>query len=151
MGIYEDWHDLMFSLQCLSKGSAKRQFRQSIKYGFGGLCAYCRERRATTVDHLRPRSKGGSSLRSNLVPACHSCNHAKGSEDWLSWYQRQSFYSRIAEELINEWVTNKRYDDHEEQVNDEFNNRTEVCSSTCEIRSRKNEPPCTREDDLAVA
>ena len=68
MGITEDWHELMFSLQCLTKGSAKRQFRQSIKYSFGGLCAYCRCRKATTIDHFKPKSKGGSSLRSNLVP-----------------------------------------------------------------------------------
>lgn len=151
MGISEDWHELMFSLQCLTKGSAKRQFRQTIKYAFGGLCAYCRERRATTIDHLRPKSKGGSSLRSNLVPACHECNHAKGSEDWLSWYQRQDFYSRIAEELIDEWIANKRYDTPEDYVNDKLNNRTTVCSSESEIRGRENEPPCFGEDDLAIA
>ena len=57
MGIAEDWADLMFNLDCLSKGSAKRKFRKSIKYGWGGLCAYCRSRRATTLDHLKPREK----------------------------------------------------------------------------------------------
>ena len=152
MGISEDWTELMFSLQCLSKGSAKRQFRQSIKYAFGGLCAYCRQNRATTIDHLRPKSKGGSSLRSNLVPACQSCNHAKGSEDWLTWYQRQEFYSKIAEECIEEWISNKRLTNDEEHVNEGTTyNRAAVCTAACKIRSEQNEPPCIGEDSLAVA
>jgi hypothetical protein len=125
MGYAEDWGELMFDLQCLTKGSAKRQFKQDIRYSFGGLCAYCRCKRANTIDHLRPRCKGGSNLRSNLVPACHECNHSKGSEMWLSWYQRQSFYNTVAQELIEEWIANKRMDldDYDERID----NRTAVC------------------------
>ncbi len=125
MGYAEDWGELMFDLQCLTKGSAKRQFKQDIRYSFGGLCAYCRCKRANTIDHLKPRCKGGSNLRSNLVPACHECNHSKGSEMWLSWYQRQSFYNTVAQELIEEWIANKRMDldDYDERID----NRTAVC------------------------
>jgi hypothetical protein len=125
MGYAEDWGELMFDLQCLTKGSAKRQFKQDIRYSFGGLCAYCRCKRANTIDHLRPRCKGGSNLRSNLVPACHECNHSKGSEMWLSWYQRQTFYNTVAQELIEEWIANKRMDldDYDERID----NRTAVC------------------------
>ncbi len=99
--------------------------RQDIRYSFGGLCAYCRCKRANTIDHLKPRCKGGSNLRSNLVPACHECNHSKGSEMWLSWYQRQSFYNTVAQELIEEWIANKRMDldDYDERID----NRTAVC------------------------
>jgi hypothetical protein len=125
MGYAEDWGELMFDLQCLTKGSAKRQFKQDIRYSFGGLCAYCRCKRANTIDHLKPRCKGGSNLRSNLVPACHECNHSKGSEMWLSWYQRQEFYNTVAQELIEEWIANKRMDldDYDERID----NRTTVC------------------------
>jgi hypothetical protein len=125
MGYAEDWGELMFDLQCLTKGSAKRQFKQDIRYSFGGLCAYCRCKRANTIDHLKPRCKGGSNLRSNLVPACHECNHSKGSEMWLSWYQRQEFYNTVAQELIEEWIANKRMDldDYDERID----NRTAVC------------------------
>ena len=150
MGISEDWHELMFSLQCLSKGSAKRQFRQSIKYAFGGLCAYCRENRATTIDHLKPKSKGGSSLRSNLVPACHSCNHDKGSEDWLSWYQRQEFYNRIAQECIEEWISNKRLNE-DYVIEGSADDRTTVCTPASEVRSITDEPPRFGENRLAAA
>jgi hypothetical protein len=131
MGYAEDWGELMFDLQCLTKGSAKRQFKQDIRYSFGGLCAYCRCRRANTIDHLKPRCKGGSNLRSNLVPACHECNHSKGSEMWLSWYQRQEFYNTVAQELIEEWIANKRMDldDYDERID----NRTAVCLTASTI------------------
>ena len=132
MGIAEDWADLMFSLDCLSKGSAKRKFRKSIKNGWGGLCAYCRSTRATTLDHIKPKSRGGSSLRSNLIPCCQTCNHSKGSYNWLEWFQRQEFYNSVAEELIKEWITNKRFID-EELDEEHTDNRTEICLTACEI------------------
>lgn len=31
------------------------------------------------IDHVHPRSKGGSNARSNLVPACRDCNLSKHS------------------------------------------------------------------------
>ena len=150
MRIAEDWRELMFNLQCLNQGSAKRQFRNAIKYSFGGLCAYCREQRATTLDHIRPRSRGGgSSLRSNLLPACVECNHSKGSESWLAWYERQDFYSPVAKELIEEWINNKQLED---ELNDRRTyHRTEVRITESPLRSREDEPSSLREDSLAVA
>ena len=149
MGIAEDWSDLMFDLTCLSKQTAKRKFRKQIKYGFGGLCAYCRCNRATTLDHLKPKSKGGSSLRSNLIPACRSCNADKGSETWLVWFQRQPFYNLVAQELIEEWISNKRF--IEEELDDPINNRAKVCFDKSTIRSVPHEPPRLGEDSLALA
>jgi len=150
MGIAEDWSDLMYDLTCLSKQSAKRRFKKSIKYGWGGLCGYCRCHRATTLDHIKPKSKGGDSLRSNLLPCCLECNHSKGSEPWLVWFQRQSFYNDTAKELIEEWISNKRF--IEEELGDGcFNNRTEVCTNTSTLRSIPDESPSFGEDCLATA
>lgn len=150
MGIAEDWGDLMFHLDCLSKGQAKRKFRKSIKYGWGGLCAYCRCHRATTLDHLKPKSKGGSSLRSNLIPACHSCNHSKGSEHWLHWFERQDFYNETAKELIEEWISNRRF--IEEELGDgAIDYRTEVCSNESKVRSGQDESPSFGKNCLAPA
>ena len=150
MGIAEDWSDLMFDLSCLSKQVAKRKFRKSIKYGWGGFCAYCRCNRATTLDHLKPKSKGGSSLRSNLIPACRECNHAKGSQPWLVWFQQQSFYNETAKELIEEWISNKRFIE-EELDGCSIIDRTEVCFDEGEVRSLSDEPPSPRENCLAPA
>jgi len=150
MGIAEDWADLMFDLECLSKGAAKRKFRKSIKYGWGGLCAYCRSAKATTLDHLKPKSRGGSSLRSNLIPACQCCNHSKGSENWLEWFQRQEFYNNVAQEAIEDWISNKRF--IEEELDERrTDNRTTLCSLPSTLRSSKDEPPSFREDGLAIA
>jgi len=132
MASIETWGDLMFDLHCLTKSSAKKTFHQSIRYSFGGLCAYCRCKRATTLDHVKPKCKGGSNLRSNLVPACVECNHSKGSQVWLLWYKQQDFYCEVAKELIEEWIQNKRYD--EEELNDtRTDDRTKVCLEPCPI------------------
>lgn len=40
-------------------------------------CAYCDQRRATTVDHIQPRSKGGSHTWENVVACCSPCNKRK--------------------------------------------------------------------------
>lgn len=49
-------------------------------------CAYC-SRRATTIDHVVPRSLGGPDTWENLVAACEPCNTRKGSRtlDQLGW------------------------------------------------------------------
>ncbi len=40
-------------------------------------CAYCAAR-ADTIDHVRPRSRGGLHVWTNVVAACARCNHRKG-------------------------------------------------------------------------
>ncbi|HEY7857581.1 MAG TPA: HNH endonuclease [Candidatus Nanopelagicales bacterium] len=42
-------------------------------------CVYCRKARATTVDHVVPRSRGGAARSwENQRAACQRCNHRKG-------------------------------------------------------------------------
>lgn len=41
------------------------------------VCRYCLIGPAESVDHVIPRSKGGSSRELNLVGCCHSCNSKK--------------------------------------------------------------------------
>lgn len=44
-------------------------------------CQYCGkhcDRNDLTVDHVIPKSKGGSNSWTNLVTCCTKCNHAKG-------------------------------------------------------------------------
>ncbi len=40
-------------------------------------CAYCTGRRATTIDHIHPRSKGGAHRWENVIAACRPCNNKK--------------------------------------------------------------------------
>lgn len=51
------------------------------KFGLFPKCHYCDiplTLRTTTKDHLTPLCRGGSNLIDNLVPACLTCNQAKG-------------------------------------------------------------------------
>lgn len=46
---------------------------------FEGLCAYCGTDGPMTMDHVVPLSRGGHHVAGNVVPACRSCNSAKGA------------------------------------------------------------------------
>ena len=44
-------------------------------------CQYCgRQGHDLTIDHIVPRSRGGSHTWENLVSACKTCNHRKGGK-----------------------------------------------------------------------
>ncbi len=50
-------------------------------------CVYCGVR-ADTIDHVRPRSRGGEHIWTNVVAACARCNHRKGDRllGELGWH-----------------------------------------------------------------
>ena len=44
-------------------------------------CAYCGKKDVPLeIDHITPKSRGGSNRISNLTLACHNCNQAKGTQ-----------------------------------------------------------------------
>jgi 5-methylcytosine-specific restriction endonuclease McrA len=51
--------------------------RRAVLDRDGHECAYCGVR-ADTIDHVRPRSRGGLHIWTNVVAACARCNHRKG-------------------------------------------------------------------------
>ena len=51
--------------------------RRAVLDRDGHACAYCGVR-ADTIDHVRPRSRGGLHVWTNVVAACARCNHRKG-------------------------------------------------------------------------
>jgi 5-methylcytosine-specific restriction endonuclease McrA len=54
--------------------------RALIQSKFGNRCAYCGKEldyNAVTLDHVIPKSKGGTRKESNLYPACQKCNGLK--------------------------------------------------------------------------
>lgn len=44
----------------------------------GHVCQYCGNGKHLTLDHVIPRSKGGSHSWNNIVTACEKCNSRKG-------------------------------------------------------------------------
>ena len=54
--------------------------RQYLLEKFNRECAYCGAKDTRLeIEHITPRSKGGTNRVSNLVIACHQCNKDKGS------------------------------------------------------------------------
>src|SRR5882724_10424490 len=61
----------------------RQEERETLRRRFQFRCGYCgvRERDVgaeLTVDHFRPRSKGGLDEPENWVYSCHACNEFKG-------------------------------------------------------------------------
>ena len=57
------------------------ELREFVMLRGGHQCAYCGAKDVPLqVDHVRPRSKGGSNQVSNLVPACAPCNVRKNAQ-----------------------------------------------------------------------
>ncbi len=50
--------------------------RRGVFLRDGGRCQYC-GRRADSIDHVIPRSRGGAHSWDNVVAACHRCNAHK--------------------------------------------------------------------------
>lgn len=47
-------------------------------------CGYCGDK-ASTIDHVFPKSRGGPDTWLNLISACESCNQAKGDRTPVEW------------------------------------------------------------------
>ncbi|MBE9020704.1 RRXRR domain-containing protein, partial [Chroococcidiopsidales cyanobacterium LEGE 13417] len=58
------------------------EVREYLLEKFNRQCVYCGAKNMPLeVEHIKPRSRGGSDRVSNLVLACHSCNQSKGNQD----------------------------------------------------------------------
>jgi len=53
--------------------------RQNVFKRDGFRCGYCGSRHNLTVDHIVPRSQGGTDSWENLITACEPCNRRKGN------------------------------------------------------------------------
>jgi 5-methylcytosine-specific restriction endonuclease McrA len=60
----------------------RREAMEYLLEKWGRKCVYCgAEKKPLQMDHVVPKSKGGSDRVSNLVPACEDCNQKKGNKD----------------------------------------------------------------------
>lgn len=71
------------------------QYQQGRMFGYAdkkayllereqGCCIYCgihASKAKMEIEHVVPKSKGGTDSLSNLVLSCHACNQAKGNQD----------------------------------------------------------------------
>jgi len=64
------------------------ELREYVLLKWNHACAYCGATHVPLeLDHVIPRSCGGSDRESNRVPACHSCNQCKGNHSLEEFLQ----------------------------------------------------------------
>lgn len=54
--------------------------RQNVFKRDSHQCQYCGSKKALTLDHVLPKSRGGKSTWDNLATACQRCNSYKGDK-----------------------------------------------------------------------
>jgi len=103
---YRANHKGLIALTSFMRRSQKRknaatanQVEQIMKRA-RGFCVYCGKHKPLTLDHVAPLSRGGDHRRTNLVPACRSCNSSKGASDVVNWAERQFGVMGIARAVM---------------------------------------------------
>lgn len=66
------------------------EVREYLLEKWGRTCAYCGGKDVPLeIDHIHPRSKGGTDRVSNLTLACHDCNRKKGNRDISEFLEKK--------------------------------------------------------------
>lgn len=74
------------ALRDLQNREAYRQHREFILSRDGYACVYCGDMSGPFhLDHILPRSRGGSDAPTNLATACRPCNLSKGNKLLSEW------------------------------------------------------------------
>ena len=75
------------------------EVRQYLLEKWGNECAYCGAKNVPLeVEHIKPKSSGGSDRVSNLTLACHCCNQKKGDKNVTEFVKDKAVLDKI---LIN--------------------------------------------------
>jgi 5-methylcytosine-specific restriction endonuclease McrA len=95
------------NLITMTSSDSKRLWRRAVKEHFKCTCVYCGETyefKELTLDHVKPRSRGGQDLTTNVVCACRKCNQDKGSRNWLHWMRDRFGHRPIREQTISDHI-----------------------------------------------
>lgn len=101
--MYCNEHEPLALLVELTPKLAKKRFRDEIYKSWNHCCGYCGDP-ATSLDHIVPRFRSGSTTRKNLIPACRRCNTSKASEALHDWYPKQTFFNEEKFDRIKAWM-----------------------------------------------
>ena len=106
--MYHCEQDLLANLIALSPKNARKEFRQHIFESWEWKCMYCDEElteHTATIDHIKPKVKGGHSTRSNMGACCSKCNSKKGSQLVFDYFnESHPCYSEAKASKIKEWT-----------------------------------------------
>lgn len=74
-----------------SKRFTGKKYWKLLASSYGGLCAYCGEELAVTIDHIIPFSYSLDNSPGNLCPSCLWCNLHAGDKTFPSFEAKQQF------------------------------------------------------------
>lgn len=69
--------------------AVSKAVRQRIYERDGFACIYCTSTTQLSIDHVLPRSRGGTNNEDNLATACRRCNSSKGSRTLKEWRRNE--------------------------------------------------------------
>ena len=70
----------------------RTNLRAAVLHRDGNKCVYCKrsgKRQQLELDHIVPRSNGGTNRYDNLVAACRPCNQKRGNQPIEQWLKRR--------------------------------------------------------------
>ena len=81
------------------------EVRAYLMHKWEGRCAYCGKEGKLEVEHVHPRSRGGSNSVNNLVVACRPCNEKKGNKSLAEFLAKKpAQLKRIQDEIGKSYV-----------------------------------------------
>ena len=77
--------------------------REYLLEKFGRKCVYCgKTDTPLQIEHIQPKSKGGSNRVSNLTLACEKCNQSKGGKLLADWVKHRKGGQVIADRVLKQ-------------------------------------------------
>ena len=77
-------HRHLLSLPCWG-GRTVPRLRALVLTTYGDRCVHCGLSGARSVEHVQPRSMGGTDALANLRPAHLACNISRGTDPMPGW------------------------------------------------------------------
>ncbi len=105
--LFDRPQDYVHNLITMKSSDAKRLHRQAILEKWDNHCCYCAAKfppEQLTLDHIRPKRRGGSSFTNNLAPSCAPCNRKKGTSNWVDFMRSTFGCQPEREQLIYSWI-----------------------------------------------
>jgi 5-methylcytosine-specific restriction endonuclease McrA len=106
--MFQTENEFLQNLIVLSPKLARKKFRESIFEAWHWKCMYCNSylsKDTATIDHIKPKFKGGKSTRNNMGACCTRCNANKGSRLVFDYYnETHPHYSEERASKIKQWI-----------------------------------------------
>lgn len=87
----------------------KKKLWEDLWEAQSGKCFYCETEMlkeisnnpiSASLDHIKPKEKGGNTSPNNLILCCRNCNMSKNTDSLEKWWKNQSFYKNNKHKIL---------------------------------------------------